>query len=73
MDPPPDAHWSYARELLTELGAVDGKGRITAHGRELVRMPASPRHAHMLMLAKRAGLGDTELTPLRDAARQRQE
>ncbi len=55
LDSPPQAHWAYARELLTELGALDGAGRITPHGRELARLPAAPRHAHMLLLAKRAG------------------
>ena len=56
LDPPLPVSWRYARELLQELGAVDGAGKITAHGRELARLPTSPRRAHMMLLAKRNGL-----------------
>ena len=59
LDAPPAAAWSYARGLLRELGAVDDAGRITAHGRELARLPAAPRLAHMLLLAQAAGLAPT--------------
>lgn len=56
LDPPPAASWSYARELLLALGAVDGAGRISAHGRELGRLPTAPRLGHMLLAAKQLGL-----------------
>jgi ATP-dependent helicase HrpB len=56
LDPPPSANWSYALDLLTELGAIDGERRITAHGREIARLPTTPRLAHMLLVARRAGL-----------------
>jgi ATP-dependent helicase HrpB len=59
LDVPAPATWSYARELLAELGALDASGRVTAHGRELVRLPTSPRLAHMLLLAQKAGLAET--------------
>jgi len=59
LDAPSAAAWSYARELLGELGAIDTGGRATAHGRELVRLPTSPRLAHMLLLAQKAGLAET--------------
>jgi ATP-dependent helicase HrpB len=59
MDPPAPASWSYARELLGELGAVDATGRITPHGRELARLPTAPRLAHMLLLAQQAKLAET--------------
>ena len=52
LDQPQAAAWSYARELLQALGAVDGEGRISAHGRELGRLPTAPRLAHMLLAAK---------------------
>ncbi|HUR40163.1 MAG TPA: ATP-dependent helicase HrpB [Verrucomicrobiae bacterium] len=55
-DTPPTAAWSYAREVLHELGAVDGSGRVTPHGRALARLPAAPRLAHMLLQARDAGL-----------------
>ncbi|HVT37144.1 MAG TPA: ATP-dependent helicase HrpB [Nevskiaceae bacterium] len=55
LDAPPAAAWSYARDLLTDLGALDAQGRITPHGRELARLPASPRRAHMLLAARALG------------------
>lgn len=57
MDAPPAVNWNYARELLCELGALDEKGRISAHGRELGRLPTPPRRGHMLLKARDAGLG----------------
>ncbi|AXQ30843.1 ATP-dependent helicase HrpB [Solimonas sp. K1W22B-7] len=57
LDPPGTVSWTYARELLRELGAVNAQGRITPHGRELARLPAAPRRAQMLLLAKARGLG----------------
>jgi ATP-dependent helicase HrpB len=58
-DAPPAAAWSYAQDLLRELGAVGADGRITPHGRELARLPAAPRLAHMLLCARPAGLATT--------------
>ncbi|MEW6169688.1 MAG: ATP-dependent helicase HrpB [Pseudomonadota bacterium] len=57
LDLPPATAWRYATELLAQLGAVDGAGRISAHGRELLRLPAAPRRAHMLLRAREHGLG----------------
>ena len=59
LDSPAPAAWSYARELLQALGAIDGAGRITAHGRQIARLPASPRVAHLLLGAKAEGHGLT--------------
>jgi ATP-dependent helicase HrpB len=56
LDPPPAAALASARELLRELGAVDASGRITAHGREMARLPLHPRLAHMALRAKPLGL-----------------
>ena len=56
-DPPPPAQYDRARELLVELGAVDREGRITTHGKEMVRLPMHPRLAHMLIAGKAAGQG----------------
>lgn len=58
LDPPPPVHWRYARERLGEFGAIDDAGRISAYGRELARLPAAPRRAHMLLAAKTRGIGD---------------
>jgi ATP-dependent helicase HrpB len=56
LDPPPIAAWTQARELLVAIGAIGADGRITAHGRALARLPAAPRIAHLLVVAKAAGL-----------------
>lgn len=57
LDPPPAPAMAQARELLTELDALDGQGGITATGREMVRLPVHPRLAHMLLAARPLGLG----------------
>ncbi len=60
LDPPDPSAWAGARRTLVDLGALvdpdepDG-GRITDHGRRLVRMPTDPRLAHVLVLAARHG------------------
>jgi ATP-dependent helicase HrpB len=55
LDAPPAAQLGSARDLLVRLGALDGEGRITAHGRELARLGAHPRLAHMLLRARVLG------------------
>lgn len=52
LDEPPASAVAQARELLLELGAVDANGSITEHGRAMVRIPAHPRIAHMLLRAQ---------------------
>jgi ATP-dependent helicase HrpB len=52
LDPPAAPAFAQARELLGELGALDGNGNITEHGRRMARLPAHPRIAHMLLRAK---------------------
>jgi ATP-dependent helicase HrpB len=56
LDPPAPVSWRYASDLLRELGAVNEQGRITLHGRELARLPTTPRRGHMLLVAKKQGL-----------------
>lgn len=51
LTPPPDGAMAEARTLLTMLGALDGKGLITSHGRALSALPLHPRLAHMLVTA----------------------
>ncbi|WP_225030448.1 ATP-dependent helicase HrpB, partial [Xinfangfangia pollutisoli] len=48
LTPPPAPALAEARALLAGLGALDGAGRITAHGRALAGLPLHPRLAHML-------------------------
>ncbi|MEM7471282.1 MAG: ATP-dependent helicase HrpB [Pseudomonadota bacterium] len=57
LTPPPEGTLGEAQAVLQMLGALDGAGRITAHGRALGRVPLHPRLAHMLALAdKKAAL-----------------
>src|SRR5438128_5828290 len=57
LDPPPKPSLDQARELLRELGALDGENRITEWGRRLRKLPLPPRLAHMLALAAEQGVG----------------
>jgi ATP-dependent helicase HrpB len=52
LDPPPAATLGSARDLLSRLEALDEQGRVTAHGREMARLPLHPRLAHMLITAR---------------------
>ncbi|GAB1377712.1 ATP-dependent helicase HrpB [Pararhodobacter aggregans] len=58
---PPPGPMAEARALLHELGALDGAGRITDHGRAMAALPLHPRLAHMLL---RAGKGAAPLAAL---------
>ena len=51
LTPPNPGTFAEARSLLTMLGALDGQGRITEHGRMLASLPLHPRLAHMLVVA----------------------
>ncbi|USI71391.1 ATP-dependent helicase HrpB [Sphingomonas morindae] len=57
LDPPPAAALAEARARLTALGALDGDGRPTAHGRRIAALPLPPRLGHMLAAAAGLGLG----------------
>ncbi len=57
LDAPPDAAYRQARTLLTELGAFDAAGRLTAHGKEMARFGLHPRLAHMVLTAAAEGAG----------------
>ncbi|WP_209427257.1 ATP-dependent helicase HrpB [Pararhodobacter sp. SW119] len=53
LTPPPEGALAEARDLLRDLGALDGAGRITTHGRAMAALPLHPRLAHMLLIAGR--------------------
>lgn len=57
IDAPPDAAVAEARGRLLSLGAIDGDGRVTAHGVAIARLPLPPRLGHMLVEAARRGIG----------------
>ena len=58
LDPPPPGALAQARDLLTDLEALDEQGRITPTGHELAELPAHPRLAHLLRRGAALGLGD---------------
>ncbi|MDQ1428518.1 MAG: ATP-dependent helicase HrpB [Acidimicrobiaceae bacterium] len=57
IDPPPTGPLAAARRVLTDLGAIDDTGQITAHGRAMARLGVSPRLGHMLLWAREAEAG----------------
>ena len=56
IDEPPAGAFAQARELLAQLGALDVRGRITEHGRQMAALPLAPRLAHLLLSAQQRGL-----------------
>lgn len=59
LDAPPPAAHAQARELLRELGALGGDGRITPRGERMAALALHPRLAHMLL--EGAALGHAAL------------
>jgi ATP-dependent helicase HrpB len=57
LDPPPAPALKEARGLLSELGALDGDGRITAEGQSLRALALPPRLARMIVDSHRLGAG----------------
>jgi ATP-dependent helicase HrpB len=57
LDPPPSGTMGQARDLLTQLGALDAQGQPTAHGRAMARLGLHPRLAHMILIAAARGMG----------------
>ncbi|MCO5132724.1 MAG: ATP-dependent helicase HrpB [Xanthobacteraceae bacterium] len=49
LDPPPEPALNEARDLLRQLGALDGDGRITEEGRRLRALALPPRLARMIV------------------------
>ncbi|MFM6932257.1 MAG: ATP-dependent helicase HrpB [Novosphingobium sp.] len=58
LDVPPAPAMAAAHGLLESLGALDGQGRITDHGRAMAGLPLEPRLAHMLLAAAETGAED---------------
>ena len=58
LDPPPAPALKEARNLLRELGALDGDDRITEEGRSLRALALPPRLARMIMESDRLGGGE---------------
>jgi ATP-dependent helicase HrpB len=58
FEPPPAAALAAAGDLLRKLGALDNSGRLTTIGREMLRFPAHPRLARLLVEGQRRGVGE---------------
>jgi len=54
---PPPASLQAADQLLRRLNAIDAGGRITELGRRLLRFPAHPRQARVIVEAEKRGIG----------------
>ncbi len=61
LDPPPAPAYAQARDLLHRLGALDGGGKITAHGGNMASLGMHPRLAHMVLRARDLGCGGARL------------
>ena len=55
LDPPPAPALAEARAMLTDLGALDSDGRLTATGNTLRSLPLPPRLARMVARAAESG------------------
>jgi ATP-dependent helicase HrpB len=51
LDAPPAPALQQARTLLTRLGALDERQRLTARGQQMARLPVHPRLAAMVLAA----------------------
>ncbi len=51
-DPPPPERLRAARQLLVELGALDGEGALTEIGQDLARLPLDPPLGRLLIAAR---------------------
>ena len=58
LDPPPAPALKEANSLLSELGALDSDGRITAEGESLRALALPPRLARMIVDSHRLGAGE---------------
>ena len=54
-DRPSDERMSEAKGLLSLLGAIDEKGRLSSTGRRMAEFPLHPRYGAMMLAADRYG------------------
>ena len=55
LEAPPFPHLLEGRDLLQQLGALDGSGTLTAHGRAMAALGVHPRLAQLLLRARELG------------------
>jgi len=56
LDAPAPENVKHARELLTMLGALEEDGKIMATGKQMARIPMTPRLARFLVAAAASGI-----------------
>jgi len=56
LEAPPEAATAAADELLRRLGAIDARGSVTPLGTRMLRLPAHPRQARVVVEAERRGV-----------------
>ncbi len=66
LTPPPEGTFAEATRLLDLLGAIDGNGRITDHGKTIAKLPLHPRLAHMLAVGGKQAAPLAALLAARD-------
>lgn len=66
LTPPNPSTLNEANKLLGLLGALDERGAITTHGRDIARLPLHPRLAHMLAVAGKQAAPLAALLAARD-------
>ena len=59
LDAPPAPALAQARDLLRQLGAIDGEARVTRHGRAMAWLGVHPRLSHMVLRGHELGFGAT--------------
>ncbi|MGE3875111.1 MAG: ATP-dependent helicase HrpB [Parvibaculaceae bacterium] len=57
LDPPPEAAFDQARDLLVALDALDDRGAATPMGKLMAKLPLHPRLAHMIARGKDLAAG----------------
>ncbi len=62
LDAPPKASFAAAETLLRRLSAIDEHAALTDTGRRMLRFPAHPRQARILVEAERRGIADDGCT-----------
>ena len=55
LEKPDEISLTHAEELLTDLGALDSKGRMSPIGHKMLAFPAHPRYSRMLLAAQEYG------------------
>jgi ATP-dependent helicase HrpB len=58
FEAPPRSAIEAAESLLSNLGAIDEKGAVTATGGKMMRFPLHPRQSRMLVEAESRGVGE---------------